>query len=73
MCSVCKTNRNYTRKILDELAECIKKSAEEQSRKDEYNRTAGPMDYDFDCCDHSYAVLEDTIWKALQWLKVVPE
>jgi len=25
-----------------------------QAKHDEYNKTAGPMDYDFDCCDYSY-------------------
>ena len=73
MCSVCHTNRNYTEKILKELQDCIDASKKEQARKDEYNRTSGPMDYDFDCCDYSYGVLEDNIWRALAWLKIVPE
>ena len=73
MCSVCKTNRNYTQAILDELKSCMESSAKEQARKDEYNRKAGSMDYDFDCCDASYAELQETIWKALQWLRIAPK
>lgn len=73
MCSVCKTNRNYTTAILAKLSEMREASAKEQARKDEYNRTCGPMDYDFDCCDSSYAELEETVWNALQWLGIVPK
>ena len=73
MCSVCGTNRNYTEKILKELQVCIEASNREQARKDEYNTNCGPMDYDFDCCDCSYAELEKTVWGALKWLKIVPQ
>ena len=73
MCSVCKTNHNYTVAILARLQEAMEASAKEQARKDEYNRTCGPMDGDYDCCDSSYAELENTIWKALQWLGIVPK
>jgi hypothetical protein len=71
MCSVCGTNRNYTAAIIDKLRVAREASAQEQARKDEYNRTCGSMDGDYDCCDSSYQELEDKIWEALQWLGVV--
>ena len=71
MCSVCGTNRNYQAAI-EKLIESIEENKRKQAEKDEYNATAGPMDYDFDCCDYSYAQLENTIWKALQWLNIAP-
>jgi hypothetical protein len=73
MCSVCKTNYNYTQAILERLKEAREASAREQASKDAYNASCGPMDGDYDCCDSSYAELEDTIWNALQWLGVVPK
>ena len=73
MCSVCKTNHNYTQAILERLKEAREARAKEQARKDAYNASCGHMDYDFDCCDSSYAELEETIWDALKWLGIVPK
>lgn len=76
MCTPCRNNGEYTRQLEALLPEISKRKAlyeSAQAKHDEYNKTAGPMDFDFDCCDYSYLQLYETIWRALQYLEIAPQ
>lgn len=74
MCSVCHNNQRITEEIIARLQADIIASQNSAAARDRYNQQAdGYMDYDFDCCDYTYGLLEEAVWKGLKQLQLVKD